>query len=229
MDVLKEQCHEYIPTRNILERKQTHPWLTEECHRAIDLKNQAIGTPQFQNLQGTCAEVLNIAYKAYEQDLKDRIKSLKKSDKRWWALNRQLLHRKAKMSSIPALRSDDGEWHQDSQTKANIFAQVFDEKSQLPPIPDDQFVDAPSQIQHGFVAIRIRHILKLLKMLSVNKATWPDGFSAKILKELAEVLAWPLTLLCRRILYEHTWPEIWKVHSIVPIYIKNSIYKASHY
>ena len=64
--------------------------------------------------------------------MKSKIAELPKGSKRWWKLNRQLLERKHKISSIPPLK--DGEtWIKDPDAKANLFAKIFDKKAELPP------------------------------------------------------------------------------------------------
>ena len=35
--------------------------------------------------------------------------------------------------------------------------------------------------------------------------------------------------MCRRILYEATWPECWKTHHLIPVYKRDSVYDAKHY
>ena len=94
---------------------------------------------------------------------------------------------------------------------------------------EDQFIPRPSNLQQLFVAIRTRNIFNYLSRLDVNTATGPDKISARILKELASVLAVPVAILCRRILYEATWPECWKTHYLIPVYKRDSVYDAKHY
>ena len=56
-----------------------------------------------------------------------------------------------------------------------------------------------------------------------------DRLAARILRELAGVLALPLTILCRRILYEAFWPTRWRVHLVIPIYKKAAVSDAGNY
>ena len=72
-------------------------------------------------------------------------------------------------------------------------------------------------------------MLKVLLCLDVSKATGPDGLGAFILKQLAKELALPLTILCRRILYEARWPQLWRMHYLAPVFKKASVYKPGNY
>ena len=53
---------------------------------------------------------------------------LKKNDKSWWRLNRELLNKKSKVSSIPSLRDEHGQWLMDPKKKANEFVRIWNEK-----------------------------------------------------------------------------------------------------
>ena len=94
----------------------------------------------------------------------------------------------------------------DSKSKADMFAETWQRKSALSPVVEDQYVARPQQVMQEFVAIRTRAVYKELHALDVNKSTGPDLIGARILKELAAVLALPIAILCRRILFESCWP-----------------------
>ena len=80
-----------------------------------------------------------------------------------------------------------------------------------------------------FVAFRNRDTKKLFKKLDEAKATGNDRISAAILKRLGDVLAMPFTIICRRLFAQGCWPEMWKLHVIVPIFKKGSAFKAGNY
>ena len=63
--------------------------------------------------------VIGEAYEAYVDQLREEIKELPRSSKKWWRLNRFLLGRAAKKSSaIPPLRNAKQEWILESAEKA---------------------------------------------------------------------------------------------------------------
>ena len=94
-------------------------------------------------LRDQCAYLLKESYQVYVSKLKTRISNLKKNDKQWWSLNRELLHRKARVSAVPPLRMQDGTWVTESKEKADLFAQTWLAKCELPALVEDQFVAAP--------------------------------------------------------------------------------------
>ena len=147
-------------------------------------------------------------YHKYLESLKKKIAGLKKGSKAWWRLNRELLDKKAKCSSIPPLR-DEKEWIDDSKGKANLFAKTFESQSKLPPeFVDCPFFGCPEMADDQFITLRSRYAKKFFKALQIDKATGPDRIPASILKALAAELALPFTILCRRLLHEACWPSI---------------------
>ena len=136
--------------------------------------------------------------RAEEQDkyivkLRTKINNLSKGSKEWWKLNRLLLSKQRKCSSIPPLR-DGTKWLNEPKDKANLFAQIFDKEAQLPA----ENVDCPffgrADIElEEIVVLRSRRALKLLASLDESKATGPDHIPASILKRIAKEIAVPFT------------------------------------
>ena len=81
----------------------------------------------------------------------------------------------------------------------------------------------------GFIPLRTRRARTLMKKTDVNKATGPDNIPAVITKDLADVLAFPFTKICRRLLAEGCWPRHWRLHRICPLYKRNSAFQAKNY
>ena len=74
-----------------------------------------------------------------------------------------------------------------------------------------------------------RGVLKQLKSLNPNKSTGPDGIPPRVLKEMADVLATPLTNLFQMSLDKGVVPDDWKKANVSPIYKKGEKYLASNY
>ena len=84
-------------------------------------------------------------------------------------------------------------------------------------------------LEDDFIALRTRYTLKIMKKLDEAKATGPDNIPASILRMIAESIALPFTILCRRLLAEGIWPDIWKLHQICPLYKRLSAFNPSNY
>ena len=161
----------YIPRRKICFIKRTHPWLNDRCMAAIQKKNTAEGSEQYDSECAKCMQILGEEKSGYVDQLKEKIANLPKSSKAWWRLNRELLHRKVKLSSIPTLK-EDKVWISDPKDKADAFARTFVSKSNLP----DEVVDTPffgvPDVEFGdLVVFRSRACRRLFKRLDETKAT----------------------------------------------------------
>ena len=97
------------PYEDIGIKKESHLWLNERCETAITAKNEAQDIGDFDYKRRACAQAMPEEYQKYLDDLKAKISSLKRGSKQWWKLNRELLQRKIKCSSIPPLRHE-GAW-----------------------------------------------------------------------------------------------------------------------
>ena len=208
----------YIPRKTIDERKSTHPWLNERTRQAISRKQAAEGTDRYEKESDDCRKIINEERQRYVQKLKDKLLALPKGSKQWWKINRELLNRKRKISSIPSLK-EDSIWITGAKSKADAFARTFSSKATLPPeFIDTPFFGIPDEEFDNFVAFRSRTCKRLLKKLDEKKATGHDKISASILKRLSDCIARPFAFVCRRLFEEGCWPHMWKYHLIVPIY-----------
>ena len=138
LEMLWYSLSKHIPYKPIQIKRQSHPWLNERCHNAIKKKNLLEGSDDFKDAQAECGKTLTEEYQKYVVKLKEKIATLKRGSKQWWKLNRELLDKKKKISSIPPLR-DGSTWLANGKDKADLFAKTFSEKSELP----EEEIDCP--------------------------------------------------------------------------------------
>ena len=74
-----------------------------------------------------------------------------------------------------------------------------------------------------------RRIKNILTKLNVNKAIGPDGIHGRVLKNCAEVLCYPLSILFKLSYYTSTIPLEWKMAHVVPIHKKGSKTNVENY
>ena len=121
----------YIPRKEVKCKKSSHPWMNSRCEKVIFEKMNAEGSEQYEEKSKRCSEVLQEERSKYTEKLKAKLASLPRSSKQWWRINRELLQRKAKISSIPPLR-DGTTWLMNAKEKADAFAKTFVSKMNCP-------------------------------------------------------------------------------------------------
>lgn len=227
---IMDTAKQHIPHRMARFNKRSHPWLTNRALAAIREKCDAYGTEAFESTVQKCREIIADEYKSHTRRLRSRISSLKRGSKRWWVLNRQLLHKTSKTTSIPPLRGKDSNWIMDPPEKAQLLADTFADKCTLPPASEhDVPVAEPAAQLSGFLPIRARTAKKILKAIDPDKATGPDGLPGRILRQCASELAAPLAIFARRMVADGAWPELWREHWIHPLYKKGATSNSKNY
>ena len=72
-------------------------------------------------------------------------------------------------------------------------------------------------------------VAKKLKKLKVNKSAGPDGIHPRILKETAEAISLPLSIIYNKSLKEGKVPEHWKEANITALHKKGNKRKVENY
>ena len=104
------------------------------------------------------------------------------------------------------------------------FVSVFSEQS-----ADVDYTELTLNSTMRDIVIDRNGVHKQLKLLNPHKAAGPDGISPRVLKELADVLAAPLTTLFQASLDKAIVPSDWKKASVCPIFKKGEKSAAANY
>ena len=119
--------------------------------------------------------------------------------------------------NISNLKKDDGTLTENDLEKANVlktfFTSVFTHEPDGP-LPD--FEPKTDRILSNLTVTQDQ-MLKKLQSLKISKTPGPDGLHPRVLRELANVLAYPLTLLCNKSISEGNLATPWKKAEVKPI------------
>lgn len=172
--------------------------------------------------KGACRK----AVKEHEQAI---AKEVKKNPKAFYAYARSKMKTKEGVSDLV---DDKGQKVSDDKGKAdilnNFFCSVFT-KENLDGIPSADSVLGPEKSKLETIAFSSEAVLKKLKSLDPCKACGPDGLHPRLLKELAEELAEPLSVLFTISLEEGKLPETWKDANVTPLFKKGDKSAAGNY
>ena len=200
--------------------------MTQKCIDAFRRKAAAKHTDDFATVAQSCSKTLAEAYDSYIDKTKAELKQMPKHSKRWWQLSNALIDNAVPRKGIPPWKSEHGCWLYDGKAKANNFATTFCSKYNLP----DDFADfdyhSETEPCIGFLILRRRWALKVLRDLRTDQATCPDRLPAAILHHCANQLAIPIIIFARICLRDSRWPKLWKFHWISPLHTTAAITKA---
>ncbi len=157
---------------------------------------------------------------------KEVAKQAKKNPKAFYRFVNSKLRTKP---GIGNLTGSDGIEIVDNGEKAEAFNSFFSSVFTREDTQNLPTVNKRTSEELGEVEIREEKVLELLRHLQPDKSPGPDGLHPRVLKECAEVLAKPLTYICRSSLLEGCLPQCWKEANVTPVYKKGSRLDTSNY
>jgi len=131
-DLLYELRETHVPQSDKVFQKTSLPWLNHTCEMAIAEKHLAEDLRSYADECTKCRRGLQHEHDKYKDKLKQQIASLPRGSKRWWRLNKQLMHRQTTPSFFPPMRNAQGTWVKKPFEKANLFAECWTAKNKLP-------------------------------------------------------------------------------------------------
>eukprot|EP00745_Piridium_sociabile_P043063 TRINITY_DN87471_c0_g3_i3.p1 TRINITY_DN87471_c0_g3~~TRINITY_DN87471_c0_g3_i3.p1 ORF type:complete len:950 (+),score=231.72 TRINITY_DN87471_c0_g3_i3:692-3541(+) len=133
-------------------------------------------------------------------------------------------------SGIADLKRSDGTKTSTDKEKADLlntfFQSVFtkEKEGNLPDMPEYTYETELTNMD-----IQVEAVQKQLANLKVSKAPGPDGISPRILSELSDVLALPITIVFRKSMETGKIPDEWRSANVTPIFKKGSRLAANNY
>ena len=210
----------YIP--ETVQKKQVKPvWMDMYCKHLIERKYKAWKRYtysrsredylKYRKIRNKIPKSIHYAKKKYEKGIASDIKENPKS---FWKYVRTKTQTR---SVIGDIKDNHGQRVSNDKNKAevmnNFFSSVFTVEDKYLPkcdlLVDNSICD---------VVVTIDKVKKLLKSLNVSKSAGPDEIHPRFLKELAEPLALPVTILFNKSLSEGRLPSMWKTANVTCIF-----------
>lgn len=227
-NVVRNAVNEFVAKVRV--EKSTDPqWYTKdlkhlnnirrkEYSRAKESKNfdaYNVATDAFMQLQGQLFE-------SYINRIQSQIKS---DPKHFW----RFVNDRRKRNELPSVIEYNNETASTDESKAQLFAEYF--KNQYTTCDGIDLDELLNECSNDPFEIEISEpdVLKALQSMKVNKGSGPDGISPHILKNCAQTLAKPLSVLLCKSLEEGIVPDSLKTSRIRPVFKSGSKNNAVNY
>ena len=155
------------------------------------------------------------ARRRYEQDICSKSKT---KPKVFWSHVRGKMKSASGVSSLLESPDDKSSLRHEDYEKANILQKQFGSVFTIE--PEGELPEFPRRTEQSIndIVVTKEMTQKRLEELDSNKSFGPDEMHPKLLKEIAEHIAEPLSLIMNKTLHEGTLPEDWKLAHVTPIY-----------
>ena len=173
-------------------------------------------TVKFKQASNRYKRVLEAAKLAYATTTKESITYEKLGSQDFWGIANSVLN-KGK-SSIPPLFSNPQVFSSTSD-KAILFAKNFSKNSNL----DDLGISLPvflsrTNLKLHNISVTPMMVKKVIMNLDSSKVSDPDSIPMVVLKNCGPELSYIIAELFNMCLKESSFPECWKVSSLVPVF-----------
>ena len=222
--MIEEACEKSVPWKK-LSMNHRPRWLTGDIRRMMKEKRKA-----WTRWKKNRMEVDRAKYKEIEGRVKKAIRNGKKSMEKKVAKNAKQNPKaffsyinscRATRTKIGPIRGENGNVIIDPREQAECFnehyASVFTRSTKPPPtkapVTNERIED---------VEFSVETVKNLIDDLKERSSPGPDGINNRVLKEMRDVIAYPLYTLFRQSLDEGVVPRGWKDAIISPIYKKGS-------
>ena len=239
-DKLKLLEKKYVPEINIKftnKRKTEYP-MDKKTLEKIKLKNSLSRKylttkdpnvrKDYNRVRNQVKTLTNRLKKKYERDLSS---SAKKNPKAIWKFIKSKSKTRAGIDELLINQGDPrSQKTDDDEKKAEILSDFFKSVFTIEPtgdVPTLPYKHIDKEWEH--LSITQEMIAKLLSKLKIDKSPGPDKIHPRILKELAETISVPLSLIFTQSLKDRTVPKSWKEAQISAIFKKGKKCLAGNY
>ena len=184
--------------------------------------------PAHEDYKKVRNQVRRLSRKAVKLKEKDIAMSAKENPKKFWSYVKSKSKTK---TSIADLYTDESKTTltDSDEAKANVLGNFFSSVFTIEPedlLPELNLKNIPVIKE---IEINLDSVKKKLDALLINKSLGPDGLSARVLKEMSDVIAVPVHILFKNSLQTGSIPKIWKTANITAIYKKGDKKFAGNY
>lgn len=215
-----------ISNKIVTIRPSEHPWITCQIKNLIRKRKRAYMKykrtsdvrcwQKYKGIRNKVVFAIRKSKQAYFDKLDFLLSNELTNTKMFWKTSKQVLKLGKTSSYLPTLVMDN-EYAESDVQKATMLNKYFtsqtvvdDGNKPLPSLP-------PAQYTLISFEISVQDVKDVLKNLDISKACGPDLVSPILLKEGADILASPFSIVFNRSLYSGYFPTLWKDANVTPI------------
>ena len=226
--ILSDICDSHIPKRTVKSQFEP-PWYDTECdiirrkkekwRKRAKLSNNESDLKKFQSFRKKFKQVMNEKMRLNVEDDSDPALI----SKRFWSHVKS----KTKSTRIPETVHYGTRFRSDVTSQSELFNEYFHDQFSE---ESDYAIDI-NYTNDQFLDLRFRDddIYSLLKQINSSKAAGPDGIHGKVLKNCAQTLSYPLSLLFNMSFSTGCIPLDWKTALVVPVFKKGDKASVENY
>ena len=221
--VMSQLIDTYLPIKEVTIHTNDKPWVTDSFKDLI-IRRQAALSANNRSLYNRLRNKINRQSKLLSpRYYHSKVKHLKASNpKKWWSNVKDIVGMN-KMQSADTLTSMANDFTNgcisDLVTKINEFLQSV--TSDINPLqPNNQFSAIHDPIPTKYT-ITVQEVERNLMRIKPGKSPGPDGIQAWMLRDLAPMLAPPVTAIFNSSIRDAYVPPLWKSANICPLPKKN--------
>ena len=222
----------YVPSKYLTIDDKDPVWMNETIKSKIKIKSKIfkeyIQNGRFasdfvflESLITELNELISLTKTLYYENLAKKLNNSLLQAKTYWSILKAFYNDK-KIPLIPPLLIED-KFVTEIQTKENIFNKFFAE--QCSPLKNDSLLPLNqiflTQSRLNSLDFNEDEIIKIIRVLNVNKAHGCDDISIRMIKICDKSLLKPLILLFKNSIKYSCYPDIWKRSNIIPVHKKN--------
>ncbi|XP_063904785.1 uncharacterized protein LOC135123838 [Zophobas morio] len=212
----------HVPKTHRLRKSSFPPWFTAAIISNLKLKwrllrnfrlRKSVGTySRFKRVRSELKRDIKAAFVNYTSNLEAKIKF---EPRRFWSYVNNL----NSSNAIPSQMMYSDKLLTKPVDIVNAFAEHFSSNYNTCNIDNiDNFLDGASNTSFNLTSISESEVLCALKQIKANNTSGHDNIPAFLLSDCAAVLAYPLSILFNLILKTCTFPDVWKLSIISPVF-----------
>ncbi|RMC19030.1 hypothetical protein DUI87_03634 [Hirundo rustica rustica] len=226
MEILRAQ-EQTVPVCRKMSRQGKRPvWMSNEVLKELRNKKKMyhlfkeglISQEVFKGAARACRKKIREAKAQFELNLATSVKNNKKS------FYKYISDKRKGVTNLSSLLDEAGNLVTKDEEKAEMlnafFASVFIGRTAYPQDNCPQGLVGGARDQNGPLVIQEEAVRELLGHLDIYKSMGPDGIHPRVMRELADELAKPLSIIYQELWLTSEVPGDWKLANVTPVYKK---------